>query len=68
MSSVSTQRPTRLHDLPHAAASLAGAAGVPLKVIQHDLGHSSSVTIADTYWAVFGEAGRGAVAATAELL
>jgi hypothetical protein len=47
---------------------LAGAAGVPLKVIQHDLGHSSSVTIADTYWAVFGEAGRGAVAATAELL
>ncbi|WP_213013460.1 tyrosine-type recombinase/integrase [Paractinoplanes toevensis] len=58
----------RLHDLRHGAASLAGAAGVELKVIQHDLGHSSAVTTADTYWTVFRELAHGAVAATAELL
>jgi len=60
--------PVRLHDLRHGAASLAGAAGVELKVIQHDLGHSSAVTTADTYWTVFRELAHGAVAATAELL
>lgn len=46
--------PVRLHHLRHGAASLASAAGVELKVIQHDLGHSSAVTTADTYWTVFG--------------
>lgn len=60
--------PVRLHDLRHGAASLAGAAGVELKVIQHDLGHSSAVTTADTYWTVFRELAHKAVAATAELL
>jgi integrase len=60
--------PVRLHDLRHAHASLAGAAGVSLKVIQYDLGHSSAVTTADTYWSVFGTAARDAVADTAELL
>lgn len=60
--------PVRLHDLRHGAASLAGAAGVELKVIQHDLGHSSAVTTADIYWAVFRELAQRAVAATAELL
>jgi integrase len=54
--------PVRLHDLRH------GAAGVELKVIQHDLGHSSAVTTADTYWTVFRELAHRAVAATAELL
>ena len=58
--------PVRLHDLRHGAASLAGAAGVELKVIQHDLGHSSAVTTADTYWTVFRELAHGAVAATAD--
>jgi site-specific recombinase XerD len=38
-----------LHDLRHGAASLAGAAGVDLKVIQHNLGQSSAVTTADPY-------------------
>jgi integrase len=38
-----------LHDLRHGAASLAGVAGVELKVIQHDLGLSSAVTTADTF-------------------
>jgi integrase len=52
------------HDLRHGAASLAGAANVPLKVIQHDLGHSSAVT----YWTVLQELARAGVAATAQLL
>ncbi|WP_231956830.1 MULTISPECIES: site-specific integrase [unclassified Actinoplanes] len=60
--------PVRFHDLRHGAASLAGAAGVELKVIQHDLGHSSAVTTADTYWTVFRELADRAVAATAGLL
>ncbi|MEH1125777.1 tyrosine-type recombinase/integrase [Micromonospora sp. CPCC 206061] len=60
--------PVRLHDLRHGAASLAGAAGVELKVIQHDLGHSSAVTTADTYWTVFRDLAHQAVAATAALL
>jgi hypothetical protein len=34
--------PVRFHDLRHGAASLAGAANVPLKVIQHGLGHSTA--------------------------
>jgi integrase len=60
--------PVRLHDLRHGAASLAGQAGVELKVIQHDLGHSSAVTTADTYWTVFRELAHKSVAATAALL
>jgi integrase len=60
--------PVRLHDLRHGAASMAGAAGVELKVIQHDLGHSSAVTTADTYWTVFRELAHRAVEATAKLL
>jgi integrase len=60
--------PVRLHDLRHGAASLAGAAGAPLKVIQHDLGHASCVTTADTYWSVFLQAAQEAVSATARLL
>jgi integrase len=60
--------PVRLHDVRHAHASLAGAAGVPVKVIQHDMGHSSSVTTVDTYWSVFAKAAHAAVAATAQLL
>ena len=59
--------PVRLHDLRHAAAS-AAAAGVDLKVIQHDMGHSSAVTTADTCVTVFQQTGHAAVRATAELL
>ncbi|MGY0231149.1 tyrosine-type recombinase/integrase [Longispora urticae] len=57
--------PVRLHDLRHGAASLAAAAGVPLKVIQADLGHSSIVTTADTYITVLTESFIEAAAATA---
>ncbi|GAA0902438.1 site-specific integrase [Virgisporangium aurantiacum] len=60
--------PVRLHDLRHAAAGIAGAAGVDLKVIQHDLGHSSAVTTADTYAVVFRQSAKASVHATAALL
>jgi integrase len=42
-------RETRFHDLRHSAASLWLAKGVPLKVIQELLGHSSITLTADTY-------------------
>lgn len=60
--------PVRFHDLRHGAASLASAANVPLKVIQHGLGHSSCVTTADTYVTVLQELDRAGIAATAQLL
>jgi integrase len=41
---------------------------VDLKVIQHDMGHSSAVTTADTYVTVFRQTAQAAVRATAELL
>ncbi|MEV4845095.1 site-specific integrase [Micromonospora matsumotoense] len=60
--------PVRLHDLRHGAASLALAAGVDLKVIQHMLGHSSIVTTADIYTTVLSEAAHHAAEATAALV
>lgn len=39
----------RLHDLRHTSASLALAAGVPMKVVSERLGHSSTVITADLY-------------------
>jgi integrase len=60
--------PSRLHDLRHLAASVAGAAGVDLKTIQHQMGHSSPVTTAETYKIVFEKTAQAAVRASAELL
>ncbi|PSK66830.1 Tyrosine recombinase XerC [Micromonospora sp. MH33] len=60
--------PVRLHDLRHAAAGLASAAGVDLKMIQHDMGHASPVTTAETYIYVFKKMAKAAVRASAELL
>jgi len=60
--------PVRFHDLRHGAASLACAANVPLKVIQHGLGHASCVTSADTYITVMQELDRAGIAATAKLI
>src|SRR5256885_516560 len=57
--------PVRLHDLRHAAASIAAAAGVDLKVIHHDVGHSSALTTADTYVTMFRQTAQAAVRATA---
>lgn len=39
----------RLHDLRHTSASLALAAGVPMKVVSQRLGHSSTAITADLY-------------------
>lgn len=39
----------RLHDLRHSAASMALAAGVPLKAVSVQLGHSSITITADIY-------------------
>ena len=41
--------PTRFHGLRHTSASLALAAGVPLKVVSDRLGHSSTGITADLY-------------------
>jgi len=60
--------PVRLHDVRHGAVSLAGAAGVPVKVIQHNAGHASAVTTVDIYQHVFAETAHAAVAETAVLL
>lgn len=39
----------RLHDLRHTSASLALAAGIPMKVVSDRLGHSSTSITADLY-------------------
>jgi integrase len=39
----------RLYDLPHTAATLALAAGVPAKVVSEQLGHASVAFTLDTY-------------------
>ncbi|MEO3781248.1 site-specific integrase [Micromonospora sp. B11E3] len=60
--------PIRLHDLRHGAASLAHSAGVDLKTIQDQLGHSQIDTTADVYTSVLPTAQHEAAAATAELV
>ncbi|WP_007512263.1 site-specific integrase [Pseudofrankia saprophytica] len=50
--------PIRLHDLRHAAATLALAAGADLKTVQELLGHSSITITADTYTHVLPELAR----------
>lgn len=60
--------PIRLHDLRHGAATLALAAGVDLKVVQEQLGHSSSALTRDTYTSVLPEVARAAAEATAALV
>jgi len=44
--------PVRLHDLRHVAATMALDAGVDIKVIQEQLGHSTSTLTRDTYQSV----------------
>ena len=60
--------PVRLHDLRHGAATLALASRTDLKVIQQMLGHSSIVTIADTYTSALPEAAHRAAQATADMI
>lgn len=44
--------PVRLHDLRHVAATMALDAGVDIKVVQEQLGHSISTLTRDTYQSV----------------
>ena len=60
--------PIRLHDLRHGAASLMLAAGVPMKVVQETLGHSSSTLTADTYTSVFSKVAVEAAEAAAAIV
>ncbi len=57
----------RLHDLRHTHASHGLAAGVPLKVIQERLGHSSLALTADTYTHVLPQVASDAAAIIARL-
>jgi len=60
--------PVRLHDLRRGAASLAHCAGVDLKTVQAQLGHSSIVLTADTYTSVLTDLLAYAAEATARLV
>jgi hypothetical protein len=60
--------PIRLHDLRHFAATLALAAGVDIKVVQEQLGHSSRAVTSDTYTSVLPEVARAAAEASAALM
>jgi integrase len=63
-----TLPPVRLHDLRHGAATLALAAGVDIKVVQAQLGHSSVALTADTYTSVLPEIDHAAAEAVATLI
>ena len=54
-------RDLRFHDLRHSAASFALAHGVPFKVVQELLGHSTIAVTSGTYAHIVGEAKRDAV-------
>jgi integrase len=60
--------PIRLHDLRHTAASLALQAGVPMKVVSEQLGHSSLAITADTYTSVLPVVAHAAAEAVAGLV
>jgi integrase len=60
--------PVRLHDLRHAAASIALAAGSDLKALQEQMGHSGVMTTLDIYAVVIRQVAQAAAQATADLL
>jgi integrase len=60
--------PIRPHGLRHRAATLALAAGVDLKVIQEQLGHSTLAFTEDTYISVVPELHHAAAEAVAALV
>ncbi|NUT05386.1 MAG: hypothetical protein HOV76_18085 [Hamadaea sp.] len=60
--------PVRLHDIRYGALILAGAAGTPVKVMQHDAGPSSAITTVNIFHHVFAETAHKAIAHTAALL
>lgn len=60
--------PTRLHDLRHAAATIALASGSDLKQVQELLGHSSIAITSDTYTHVLPELARESAEAAAAII
>ncbi|GAA4898044.1 tyrosine-type recombinase/integrase [Streptomonospora salina] len=60
--------PISLHGLRHGAASLSLAAGVDVKVVSSELGHSTTSFTQDTYQSVFPDVAKAAAEATAKLL
>ena len=58
----------RFHDLRHTSASLALAAGIPMRVVSDRLGHSSTAITADLYTHVVPSVARGAADAIAMLV
>jgi integrase len=60
--------PIRLHDLRHVAASLALAAGVPMKVVSEQLGHSGIQITSDIYSSVLPQVAQAAAEAVAALI
>jgi hypothetical protein len=60
--------PVRLHDLRHGAASLAHSAGVDIKAIQDQLGHSTIALTADVYTSVLPAIQRKAAEDTVQLI
>jgi hypothetical protein len=60
--------PIRLHDLRHGAASRSLEAGVDIKVVQEEPGHSSSVLTRDTYTSVSPRLARAAAEKSASMV
>ncbi|WP_017624705.1 tyrosine-type recombinase/integrase [Nocardiopsis chromatogenes] len=60
--------PIGLHGLRHGAASNSLAAGVDVKVVSAELGHSTTYFTQDTYQTVFPEVAREAAEATAAMI
>jgi hypothetical protein len=57
--------PNRLRDLRHGSASYALAAGIPIKVVSEDLGHSTTKITEDVYTSVLPELKQSAATAVA---
>jgi len=57
--------PVRLHDLRHGSATYALAAGIPIKVVSEDLGHSTTKITEDLYTSVLPELKQSAAEAVA---
>ncbi|RLK23799.1 site-specific recombinase XerD [Micromonospora sp. M71_S20] len=60
--------PIRLHDLRHGAATVALDAGVDIKVLAEQLGHSTTTLTRDTYQSVTKELHRSAAEAVARTI
>jgi integrase len=60
--------PIRLHDLRHAAATIALDAGIDIKIVSEQLGHSTTTPTRDTYQSVVKHLHHTAADAVAEKL